>query len=1680
MTSEDISVASLRQAVRVEIARLMGASPGELDLSLSLSELGLDSVKYVSFARFLEPFDVHLTPDALYEFSSVDDLLEHLQGEAPAAPVSAVPDKARGGDSEVAIIGVALELPGAHTLDEYWARILSGEALTRTFPYERLPAACRPDEAPLRVRFGGFVDDVSGFDAAFFGISPREAKLMDPQQRLIAECVWHALENASIVPQRLSGTRTGVFVGASSFDYSELLSKSSLERTAHVGTGLSHAILANRVSQFLNLKGDSETIDTACSSSLVALHRAVETLRAGRNELCIVGGVNVIASLMPYLAFEEAGMLSPDGRCRPFDDAANGYVRGEGCVCVVLKPLRAAKEDGDRILGVIKGTAVRHGGKTSSLTVPSREAQAEVIEEALRDAGVAPESVGYVEAHGTGTRLGDPIEAAGLAKAYGGASFVLGSVKAQIGHLEAAAGLAGLVKALLVVRHGVIPPSAHLDTVNRHIDAHRSFRFAAEATPWHEGQPRRAGVSSFGFGGTNAHVVLEAAPEHGVEEAAALGPQVFVLSAKSEEALVRLRRAYVEWLASERASSEPSFLPCLARSMSNHRAALPHRLAIVASTVEALMAALEGKGPVHDAVVFACVASKETGGALGALFSEEHDLATRLKQLGRGPVLAQLWVNGLDFDWCALEDDRRGHVELPLYPFVHEPFWVDTDAEASILAPVWEAAPLAGEPTAAESGPLLVLTAGAKGRAVAEAMLRSCDVTFVEVDALKKVEQCASSSRGFVDLTTLDEDLGLATLPLVQAFVAARSREPAAVVHVTARVQVVEGDEDGASLAAGFYPVLGAEYSRCRASWIDFGDAAAEVVAGAILTEVARASSGVEIAYRSGVRYVKQLRATNAPRHAPGEAGVVFITGGTGDIGLALARHMMLGGFSRFVLTGRSALTTEKRQRIAEMEAAGASFEFYLHELGDTDRLRGFVAEIRSTWGRISHVLHCAGQADRETAAFIRKSTEGMASVFAPKALGLRSLHAVFETEPPHHFVLFSSIAAAAPRFGAGVSDYAAANRYMDLYAAHQWSRGATYFRSVQWSRWSDMGLARGGRFQDGLTPLTRPQALEAFDRVLSYRLPNVCVLSAGDEALLREPLRRPAAPEREPVVDDRASLVRGIVAAELGADLAGLSGSASLETLGIDSIILVGILVKLEKALGVTIDPAAFARCDSLDAIVAHLATLGATKEEVAAPKLEPQPARRSFPVAVIGISCRFPGSDDQHAFWQNLVRGVDSISDVPPPHWPAGVGGPTRFGGFIRDIEYVDPSLFGMQEAEAADVDPLIRLFSECTLDCVRDAGYERQAIAGKRVGVFAGARGSRYAERIPAPGKHSVTAIGQNFISAFTSHILDLRGPSMVIDCACSSSLAAIHLGCQSLESGDSDLVLAGGVEVLLDDKPHEYLDAAHALSPEGRCRTFDVRANGFVPGEGVGCVLLKPLAKALEDGDAIYAVIEGSAMNNDGHTLGVTTPGQDGQTEVVQRALAKSGVAAKDIGYVEAHGTGTLIGDPIELRSLTRAFAGDGIVPGSCPVGSVKTNIGHLLSAAGVASFVKVALSLHHGMLPASLHCQTVNPRVEFDKTPFYPLTSTIPWEGGGKLRRAGVSAFGFGKSNVHVIVGERPAGAKVPVSRPPAESGRKVRAWHGASAIESDTLLSMEDLVIEEGVDSDDAAGGETR
>ncbi|AKT38857.1 type I polyketide synthase [Chondromyces crocatus] len=493
----------------------------------------------------------------------------------------------------IAIVGMACRLPGGLDRPEAFWRLLrdGGDAITEV-PKERwdVDAYYDPDlTSPLTMntRWGSFIHGVDGFDPEFFGISYREACAMDPQQRLLLEVSWEALERAGMSTAQIAGTDAGVFIGCASVDYYSLMRNPPTRG----GSGVAMSIMANRLSYFFDLRGPSMTIDTACSSSLVAANLACQALRNGTIRMALVGGVNLILSPVTTISASQAGMMAPDGRCKTFDERANGYVRSEGCGVVVLKRLSDAVADRDHILAVIRGLAVNQDGRTGVITAPNGLAQQAVVRKALKDAGLDPAALTYIEAHGTGTALGDSIEVEALGKVFaarpGGPACALGSVKTNLGHTEAAAGVTGLIKLVLALQHREIPPVVHLQKQNPHIRLDDTpFYIPTSVSPWPSGAvPRAAGLSSFGVGGTNAHVIIEEAPPQPDvprEDRDGKRECLLPLSATNESSLRALARSYADHLVERPETS----IADLCQVAGGGRAHFQHRLVLPVATVD--------------------------------------------------------------------------------------------------------------------------------------------------------------------------------------------------------------------------------------------------------------------------------------------------------------------------------------------------------------------------------------------------------------------------------------------------------------------------------------------------------------------------------------------------------------------------------------------------------------------------------------------------------------------------------------------------------------------------------------------------------------------------------------------------------------------------------------------------------------------------------------------------------------------------------------------------------------------------------------------------------------------------------------------------------------------------------------------------------------------------------------
>lgn len=544
----------------VKLAEKISVPVTEIDPTKPFTFYGLDSKEAVVISGEMEDWlGRNLSPTLLWQYPNVRALAQFLSGgDIPTLSEKSSKDPF---NEPIAIVGMSCRFPGAKNVEEYWELLEKGGDAISEVPQSRWDVEAYYDAQGLfpgkmNTRWGGFLENIDEFDARFFGISPREAARMDPQQRLLLEQSWQAFENAGIPPERMAGSQTGVFIGIGSTDYLQLQYLNFHNIDPYIGTGNAHSIAANRISYLFDFRGPSLALDTACSSSLVALHLACKSLRSGESEFALAGGVNLILKPETTIVFSQARMMSSKGRCQTFDENADGYVRSEGCAVVLLKRYSESLKDGNKILGLIRGSAVNQDGHSNGLTAPSSLAQKEVIREALRESGIKPADISYFEAHGTGTPLGDPIETESIAATLKegreeSEKCWMASVKTNIGHLEVASGLAGIIKVILALQHRKIPPHLHFKKINPHIPLDQMpLRIPLSLQDWEsKGKPRYAAVNSFGFGGTNANVILQEAPEEKVDAASACSrAQVLKFSAKSEMALKLLAKQYSEFL----------------------------------------------------------------------------------------------------------------------------------------------------------------------------------------------------------------------------------------------------------------------------------------------------------------------------------------------------------------------------------------------------------------------------------------------------------------------------------------------------------------------------------------------------------------------------------------------------------------------------------------------------------------------------------------------------------------------------------------------------------------------------------------------------------------------------------------------------------------------------------------------------------------------------------------------------------------------------------------------------------------------------------------------------------------------------------------------------------------------------------------------------------------------------
>ncbi len=1663
------------------VAGVLTMAPADIDRRARFMDYGLDSILGVALVEKLNgTLGVDLRPTVVFDHPTVADLGAHLatlvaatrQGSSKSPPPIASTEKVDKGserDRRIAVIGLAARYADAGDLTAFRRMLREGRSGIGEVPASRWRADLGPDGKPDPFQlWGGFLANAEGFDPLALRISGKEAELTDPQHRVFLMEAWHALEDAGYGETALDGMRCGVFVGAHGGDYTHRMVQAGIEPQAFAFMGNAASILSARIAYMLNLKGPAMAVDTACSSSLVAVHLACRSLLDDECDMALAGGVFVNTTKGFNIAAGTAGMLSPNGRCATFDVAADGFVPGEGAGVVVLKRLDRALADGDHVDAVIVATGINQDGKTNGITAPSPESQAALMRETYRRNGIDPNRIGYVEAHGTGTPLGDPIEIEGLTRAWadwsvprGGAA--IGSVKTNVGHAAHAAGIGGFIKAVLAVRDGEIYPSLHFRAENPKLRLGESpFRVPTTLEPWRssQGQPRCAAVSSFGFSGTNCHIVIEEATAVG--RVGAAGPQLILVSAKTPTALARR----MSDLAAHLDGTEPR-LDDLARTLAAGRTQFERRWATVVGSIAELRRALAGT-PVSGSSDPAC---------------------TRLEAIAAGYRAGET----IDLDDIGAGGRR---ISLPVYPFELSPYWIDVkDPEvpiarkgddraaspATLMAPRWHPVPVAAPAVAAE---VLAVIGGTP------AMTPALETAWRSAGGDGVVGTIGPGVAAVVVLA--GAATGEALLDAVRAVLAAKGPAvPVLVVHAGA-------PSDAALVAFGRSIAFFGGRAHVRALELD---AIEPQAASMIVREMSLGVAGPrELRLAGGERQQRVLEAVQtSPTPLPLSDGAhCLITGGAGVLARVLAVRLAQRHRARIALVGRSVAGAAVAATIAAVEAAGGKAAYWQADAAEIEQLIVALAAAEARFGTLAAVFHLAGVPGQGIVS--EKRWDDMRVVMRAKAGGLAALDAAIGDRPLKLFVAFASLASELGDFGQ--CDYAAANAFADRFAIWREAerlagrrKGRTL--AVDWPLWAEgrqvLSSEGAALFSaaSGLRPLATSEALDLLDAAIASGEAQVAIFPAAADAARAMLAERVAAPPRPatapaaPAAGGGAEVVPmlvAMVAALMKLPAERLPVDANLADFGFDSIALKDFAGQISERWSVTVSPAAFFAHGTITRLADYLAAehgIGSTltpavaPAPVPAPQAAPMPKERRLPaddraIAIVGMAGRFPGAPDVDAFWRHLESGHDLVGAMPEDR-VAITGKRGGRGGYLDGVDRFDNGFFGISVRDAQLMDPQHRLAVEASWNAFESAGIDVAKLAGRRVGVFFASQVNEYAALVPFDETARAQMALGNIAALLPNRIswlFDFRGPSEAVDTACSGSLVALHRAVLALRHGEAEIAVAGGVSVMLSPDAEETVKRLGVASSDGRCRVFDAGADGYVKGEGVAAVVLKPLAAALADGDPVLAVIRGSAVGHGGHAQTITAPDAVAEADVIAAAIADSGVPAASLGMIEAHGTGTQLGDPVEIEGLKAVFRRlGGGAAGTCAVGSVKSNIGHLEPAAGLAGLIKTVQALRHGVIPPTIHFTRPNPLIDLAGSPLRIADKAIAWpqRGDGTPRRAGVSSFGFGGAYAHVVLEEAPAAATSAATANPL-----LIVWSARSADRLPALAARLAMAVREG------------
>lgn len=1798
--------------LKEQIGILLQIQKGRLDSEINLADFGFDSISLTHLAtRLSKHYGVELTPSVFFGHSTISKITEYLMKEhqealaefyyeadehrpakiAPQArPIAQAKMKLSSNLSDdahepIAVIGMSGRFPEARNVEEMWTILTEGRNAVKEIPADRFDwrhyySPSDKDPHKTDSKWCGCIPGVSEFDPLFFEISPKDAESMDPRQRLLLQEAWKALEHAGYGDQKIRAGKVGMFVGAEQGDYQQLVRGEAGITSNH------NAILAARLSYFLNLNGPVLTVDTACSSGLAAAHQACLSLRNDECDTAIAAGVNLMLTPDPYVGMSQAGMLSRDGTCFAFDKRANGLVPGEAVTVVVLKRLSRAETDGDSILAVIRGSSINYDGKTNGITAPSGVAQTELVKAVYEQSRVNPGDVEYVVTHGTGTRLGDPVEVNALQDAFKAYTDKQGycaitSNKTNFGHTFAASGLVNMINLIQAFRHETIPASLNFEQENDYIHWTESpFYVNTTNKPWPaSGDKKRLGaVSAFGMSGTNVHMVLESYVTASVEEPTGIPPyHLLTFSAKTKEALEEKIQDMVVMLGKADASQES--LSKISYTLLEGRQHFNHRMAVVVRDKQDAEYILSANGDtLRLPNRFAGKVPRDFEGQ--ALIQQYvNDLLRSAQSLKEDPekyrealyAIADLYCQGYEISGDGLYDGALAQLtELPTYPFAREHYWASVqDATAGVpdtkrgrfriinrsrrdahhepymrqdqlgitegAAPqetyelmtfeeVWEEEALKDIHNADLKTLVCFLTEEESKKIVtdkATALGGDTQVIFVSRSTVfdKKSRHDysipATNRDSYVQaLSSILEDFKEidAVLYLWPIEDAAYIKDYSSIVHLVQAIAAAKLKPKQLLLAGQFENPI----ERCyMESWIGFERSLGLVLPNVSVSVVSielqarlrkeslivpigklwkelQANQSGSVLYQDGKRYICRVKPTMLQIDSImlKRGRTYLITGGCGGLGLLFARHIASRYAANLILTGRSPMNDEIRAGIKELEDLGSQVLYVQSDICDVEHMREGLVAAKARFGPIHGVIHAAGMSSRQN--ILEKELEDFHAVLAPKVEGTLALDEILQDEQQLEFICyFSSTSAVIGDFGS--CDYAIGNRYQMAYARHRNEQNRAGRIVINWPLWKEGGMG----FQDqdntemylkssGQRLLETEEGLQVFERILSHSLPQHLVLVgqrsrvhrflglANNENSLEVNRQTPitinanAAPGKGWRNEMKGlSLaqclewdMKEIVSELLKIPRDKLDLDENLAEFGFDSINLAQFANVLTEHYGLDITPSLFFGQSTIGKLIDyflkehnemttefyresqisdtespnHPDTAAAEPKAFKRARVQERIASSSSnlqePIAIIGMSGRFPEARNIDEMWTILAEGQSAVSEVPAERfdWRRYYGDGEqestsihcKWCGTIPGVREFDPMFFEISPNEAKTMDPRQRLLLQESWRALEDAGYGEDKLGGCKIGMFVGVEDGDY--HLLVKDKGSITSNHNAILAARLSYFLNLTGPNMAINTACSSGLVAAHQACMSLRNGECDAAIVAGVNLLLTPNAYAGISQAGILSADGKCYAFDQRANGTVPGEAVSALVFKRLSQAEADGDPIHAVIRGSGINYDGRTNGITAPSGIAQTNLLKEVYHQYQINPAEIEYIVTHGTGTKLGDPVEINALNEAFKAHTEKQGYCALTSSKTNFGHTFAASGLVSLINLVMSMRHEMIPPSLHFEQENDYIQWADSPFYVNKKAKAWsQANGASLKGAVSAFGMSGTNAHMVV-----------------------------------------------------------